>query len=258
MIDFLWTIMSWHIVSYTAAFWIFFIQGRIYFFTFTFYWHDSAYHKHYTIIPWFEHCCRFYMWVNSSVWYQGHLTRWTAEHYLHHKYTDQPGDPISPHQFPLRKLVTYEQKEGAARYVSPESVEKYGDHSVEPNDPFTMFYKKHQFKGMWINMLFWTILLGPIGTVIGYLTPKINQYYGVFLGDFIWHKFGYKHPNGKTEARNILPIVLHGGLHSNHHNNPNEPNKAVRWFELDLNYHICKLLALIKIIKWTNISQQKY
>ena len=257
MMEIIESILSWHLISYHIGVLLMLLQGRLYFLAFSFYWHNSACHKHYTIVPWLQHVIRFWLWINSTIWYHGHLTKFTAEHRMHHIYGDSELDPFSPHRFTLRELWTYEQRPGAARYVSPEEVEKYGDPSVEPNDAVTMFYKRHQFHGVWISTLIWTILLGPLGLVLAYFMPRINQYYGTFIGDWFWHKIGYKHPATKSEARNFLPFSIVEGLHSNHHAYPNRANKAYRWFEFDFFYHACVVLSWIRIIKFTNASNTK-
>jgi stearoyl-CoA desaturase (Delta-9 desaturase) len=244
------SILTWHLIGYDVGVCLMLLQTRLYFLSYSFYWHNSASHKHYTIVPWFQHVVRFWQWINSTIWYQGHLTKFTAEHRIHHIYSDTDRDPFSPSRFTLKQLWTYEQRPGAARYISPEDIEKYGDPSVEPNDPATIFYKKHQFRGVWISTLIWTIILGPLGFVLGYLMPYFHQYYGTFIGDWFWHKIGYKHPSVKGEARNFLPIWFGEALHSNHHAYPNRINKAVRWFEFDLLYWVLILLSWINIIKF--------
>jgi len=255
MMQFIETIFTWHLIGYGTGVLLMLLQARLYFLSLTFYWHNSASHKLFTIVPWVEHVIRFWQWINSTVWYQGHLTKFTAEHRMHHMYTDTDRDPVSPHRFTLRQLWTYEQRPGAARYVSSEEIEQYGDPTVEPNDPATMFYKRHQFRGIWISVAIWTILLGPVGLILSRLMPLFNQYYGTLIGDWIVHKIGWKHPASKGEARNLLPLVITEGLHSNHHVYPNRLNKAVRWFEIDLFYYFCVVLSWIKIIKFTNIGK---
>lgn len=251
------SIVTWHMIGYGTGVLLMLLQSRLFFLSFSFYWHNSASHKHYTIVPWLEHVIRFWMWINSNIWYQGHLTKFTAEHRIHHIYSDTDRDPFSPHRFTLKELWTYEQRPGAARYVSPEEVEKYGDPTVEPNDPVTLFYKRHQFRGFWVSIVVWTIILGPVGFVLGYLMPLFNQYYGTFIGDYFWHRVGYKHSAVRGEARNFLPISIIEGLHSNHHTYPNRANKADRWFEIDFFYYSCVVLSWMRVIKFTNISHTR-
>lgn len=252
------TILKWHLMDYSTGIILLIVQSRLYFLALSMYWHDSVAHKHYTMVPWLEHVMRFCMWISSAIWYHGHLTVFTAQHRLHHLFTDTDKDPGSPYRFTLKQLWTYKWVVGAPRYVSPEDIKKYADFSVEPTDAASMFYKRHQFLGIWISTAIWTLLLGPVGFVLAYLSPYFNQYYGTFLGDWFWHKFGYKNPNGSSEARNFLPFTfLGGGLHANHHAYPDKPNKAYHWFEVDFFYYGCVILSWLGVLKFTKTFQSK-
>ena len=250
-------ILNWHLLPYPLGFSLmYFCYGVLTPYSYSTYWHCMCSHKYFTIAPWLQHIFRFQLWLTTSIWYQGHLTKFTAEHVLHHRHHDQmEGDPFNPRRYTLLELWTYEQREGAARYVSPEDVEKYGDPSVEPNDPASMFYKRHQFKGWILNSIIWGILMGPIGVVYGYLMQYAFQYIGTFMGDWLWHRFGYKPPNPECEARNIFPwCITTEGLHGNHHKNPHLANRRIRWFELDLFYWSHRLMA---VFGWVKFNKQR-
>ena len=61
----------------------------------TLFLHRSQAHKSVTFHPAVEHFMRFWLWMTT-----GMITRqWVAIHRKHHQYSDQPGDPHSPHVF---------------------------------------------------------------------------------------------------------------------------------------------------------------
>ena len=244
------TIISWHLLSYSTGFILMGLWFYSIFFTYSLYWHRAASHNQITIAPGFAHLLRFWLWINTTIWYHGHLYRFTAEHRLHHMISDQPGDPLSPKNHSLKEFFKYGNFPGQARYVSPEQLRVLGNFSVEPVDKFSMFYKQNQFKGIYITAIVWAILLGPIGLLFGLLSPYMWQYGGTFFGDYVWHTIGYKHPNSKDEARNIMPWPLLEGLHSNHHVDGRNPNNAYRWWEVDLFYWQIKLLSLFKLVSF--------
>lgn len=248
--EFIKLIFNWHLISYTWGVALIFFCLYSTFFIYSLYWHRVASHKQAILHPWFADFCRFWLWINTTIWYQGHLVRFTAEHRLHHAVSDEPNDPLSPKNFRLREFFTYGNNPGNARYVSAKQIIQFGDASMEPNDKFSLFYKRHQFNGIWIFRVIWFILLGPIGFVIAYLNPYIWQYGGTFFGDWMWHTIGYKHPHVRGEARNISPWPTLDGLHSNHHVNQNNPNNAYRWFELDLFYWQLRLLEIVGLLKF--------
>ena len=61
----------------------------------TLFLHRSQAHKSVTFHPVVEHFMRFWLWMTT-----GMITKqWVAIHRKHHQYSDQPGDPHSPHVF---------------------------------------------------------------------------------------------------------------------------------------------------------------
>jgi len=249
------TLIDWHLINYSTGFVLMGLWFYSIFFVYSLYWHKAASHQQLIISPIFQHVIRFWLWINTTIWYHGHLTRFTAEHKIHHMLSDQPGDPLSPKNHHLKDFFQYGNSPGQARYVSAEQIRALGNYSQEPTDVLTMFYKRHQFKGIYVTPIVWAILLGPFGLLFGLLSPYMWQYGGTFFGDYMWHTFGYKHPNSNNQARNVTPWPLLEGLHSNHHANPRQANYAYRWWEIDLFYWQIKLLSLFKLVSFNEYKK---
>lgn len=249
---------TWHLLPWTWGLILMYVWGTLALKLNSVYLHSCAAHRHINLSPWFAHFIRFFLWMTSTIWYEGHIRSNTASHRMHHLYEDTDKDPFTLKRYTLRELFTYEQRVGAARYISPEDIEAHAPASVEPTDPATQFYKKHQFKGWIVNTAIWAVLMGPVGVLYGYLLQYYVQYGGTFIGDWVWHKIGYKHPHCKTEARNGWPWPLTEGLHSNHHVNPGHPNKAVRWFEIDFFYWTLRLYEILGAVKFTERDYSKH
>lgn len=256
--EFLDFFISWHLVPYTWGFVLMYLWTMTAFNFNLIYLHSFAAHKHITIAPWFGHVIRFYLWMTSTIWYPGHVRSNTASHRIHHLFVDTDKDPFTVTRYSLRELFTYKQQPGAARYVSPGDIENYAEISVEPTDSLTRFYQRHQFKGWIINTAIWGVFMGPIGLIYGYLLQYYVQYAGTFIGDWLYHSVGYKHPHCKSEARNLWPWPLTEGLHSNHHVNPAYPNKAVRWFEIDFFYWTLRLYEILGAVQFTERDYSKH
>ena len=59
----------------------------------TLYLHRSQAHRGVTFNPVVAHAMRFWLWLTT-----GMVTKeWVATHRKHHRYTEEPGDPHSPH-----------------------------------------------------------------------------------------------------------------------------------------------------------------
>ena len=105
-----------------------------------------------------------------------------------------------------------------------------------------------------LSGFFWGFLARLIA--VQELTNSINS---------ISHLFGYRskksEDSGNRIAKNIpiLGIVNFGeGFHSNHHDEPGNPNFSRRWHEIDLAYQLLRFLSFVGIAKLpiTSISRQ--
>ena len=90
----------------------------------------------------------------------------------------------------------------------------------------------------------WQYILIPIHILMGPIHGFIVNWFG--------HKSGYRNFNElKDNSKNTLPVdlLMMGELYqNNHHKKPENPNFAVRWFELDLGYIMYLFMKKIKII----------
>ena len=68
----------------------------------TLYLHRSQAHRGVTFHPIIEHFMRFWLWLTTGMITQ----QWVAVHRKHHRFSDQEGDPHSPHVFGLNKVLT--------------------------------------------------------------------------------------------------------------------------------------------------------
>ena len=67
----------------------------------TLYLHRSQAHRGITFHPIISHFMRFWLWLTTSM-----VTKeWVAVHRKHHRYTEQIGDPHSPHVYGIFNVV---------------------------------------------------------------------------------------------------------------------------------------------------------
>jgi stearoyl-CoA desaturase (delta-9 desaturase) len=190
--------------------------------------------------------------------------RWVSWHRMHHQHADEPGDPHSP-------LVTFfwshvgwllvddRQTHSAALYY------KYARDILE--DPYYLYLEKHRVAansiylvhaalfflaglaygwatGGWLagvqfglSLLVWGVIVRTIW--VWHITWAVNS---------VSHLFGYRNYNTRDDSRNnwFVAIITGGeGWHNNHHHEPTSATVQHRWWEIDLNYYIIKLLEWV-------------
>lgn len=200
----------------------------------TLYLHRAQAHRGIEFHPILSHCMRFWLWLTTGMVTQ----QWVAIHRKHHRFSDQDGDPHSPHVFGIWHVLF----KGARLYHTASKDSKmiatYGQGTpidwLEKN-----VYSKHSRLGITllliVNLLcfsYWGLLIWAIQMIWIPLWAA-----GVING--VGHWIGYKNGSTRDYSCNISPWgILIGGeeLHNNHHLDPANPKLSRRWFEFDIGW----------------------
>lgn len=213
----------------------------------TLYLHRGQAHKGIEFNPLVSHFMRFWLWLTT-----GMVTKeWVAIHRKHHRFCEQEGDPHSPHQFGIFKVLF----KGAFLYASAskdrEMVNTYGvgtpDDWVERK-----LYTPYNGLGIIILLVLDVLLFGYWGFLIWGIQMIWIPFWAAGVINGIGHYWGYRNGETKDKSRNIFPLgVLIGGecLHNNHHLDPANPKLSRRWFEFDVGYLYLKILCYLRLCR---------
>ena len=213
----------------------------------TLYLHRSQAHRSVEFHPWIAHFMRFWLWLTT-----GMITKqWVAIHRKHHRFSDEAGDPHSPHVFGIWQVFT----QGALLYheasKDTDMVSAYGVGTpadwVEHN-----LYTPHSRLGIGILLLFNIWLFGWIGALIWGIQMIWIPFWAAGVINGLAHWWGYRNGQTRDQSRNIFPwgIIIGGDeLHNNHHLDPGNAKLSKRWFEFDLGWLYIRLLAMVNLAK---------
>ena len=211
----------------------------------TLYLHRSQAHRGVEFHPVVSHFMRFWLWLTT-----GMVTRqWVAIHRKHHRFSDQSGDPHSPHVYGIRQVLF----QGALLYHAAAKdqamVDTYGagtpDDWMEQN-----IYSKHSKLGILLMLLIDVVLFGWWGLVVWGIQMIWIPFWAAGVINGIGHWAGYRNGITKDHSRNISPLgIIIGGeeLHNNHHLDPANPRLSRRWFEFDLGWAYIRLLCVLRL-----------
>jgi stearoyl-CoA desaturase (delta-9 desaturase) len=190
---------------------------------------------------------RFWLWLTT-----GMITRqWVAIHRKHHRFSDQEGDPHSPHVHGfwniLGRGVMYYVREGK----NTQTIMSYGKGT--PNDWIERkLYTPYNFYGILLMLIIDLVLFGPWGLLVWGIQLAWIPFWAAGVINGVGHWFGYKNGDTRDQSTNIVPWgILIGGeeLHNNHHINPASPKLSLRWFEFDIGWMWFKLFSYIGLAK---------
>jgi stearoyl-CoA desaturase (delta-9 desaturase) len=178
--------------------------------------------------------------------------QWVAVHRKHHRFTEQEGDPHSPHVYGIGQVFF----KGAVLYheasKDKDMVNTYG--AGTPADWMEHnIYTRHSRLGIGTLLVLNTLIFGGWGIVMWGIQMIWIPFWAAGVINGIGHWAGYRNGETKDHSRNIVPwgIVIGGEeLHNNHHLDPASPKLSKTWFEFDAGWmyiNIFKLLGLLKL-----------
>jgi stearoyl-CoA desaturase (Delta-9 desaturase) len=210
--------------------------------------HRGQAHRGLIFHPILSHFMRFWLWLTT-----GMVTKqWVAIHRKHHRFSDQEGDPHTPHVYGIWTVLF----KGAALYhqasKDPQMVATYGQGT--PDDWIERkLYSAHSRLGIALMLVIDLVLFGPIGFIVWGIQMIWIPFWAAGVINGVGHWFGYRNGSTKDQSRNISPwgIIIGGEeLHNNHHLDPASPKLSRRWFEFDIGWfwiQVFKSLGLVKL-----------
>ncbi len=230
---------------------MFYISGA---FGITLGFHRLLTHRSFKTPKWFEYVVTF---CGCLAW-QGSPVQWVGVHRIHHKHSDEEGDPHSPkHGFSWAHALwcMHLEEDG-----------KRGEDAAKDllRDPVTRI----------MHHLFWlpTMLMIPLLYVLGELARTELGISASGLSWVIWaicirtvvlyhvtwfvnsasHTWGYRNFNTSDNSTNnwwVGLLAFGEGWHNNHHAHQRSAAHGLRWFEFDLTYWIIRGLGVVGLAK---------
>lgn len=213
----------------------------------TLFLHRGQAHRGIEFHPVLSHFMRFWLWLTT-----GMVTKeWVAVHRKHHSNTDRPGDPHSPYNEGLLKMLYAGAWLYAKAAQDKDMVKVYGtgtpDDWMEKN-----VYSKHSKVGITLLLIFNTLLFNGWGIVIWLIQMAWIPFWAAGVVNGVGHCIGYRNWKTKDKSKNIIPIgIIIGGeeLHNNHHNSPASVKLSNKWYEFDIGWMWLNIFKLMRLVK---------
>ena len=213
----------------------------------TLYLHRSQAHRSVEFHPVIAHIMRFWLWLST-----GMVTRqWVAIHRKHHRYTEQDGDPHSPHVHGIRTVLFRGWQLYHTASKDSAMVSQYGvgcpDDWLEKN-----VYSEHSRLGIVLMLLINLVLVGWWGLAIWIVQMIWIPLHAAGIINGLGHWWGYRNGATRDRSTNLVPWgIWIGGeeLHANHHLNPASPRLSLKWWEFDIGWMYIRLLEMVSLAK---------
>jgi stearoyl-CoA desaturase (delta-9 desaturase) len=183
-------------------------------------------------------------WMACSAMQKGPLW-WAGHHRGHHRHSDRPPDPHSPHE------TTF--------WWAHVGWVLSNEHSRTPQEAIQDFWsypelrwldRFHYVPGILLAVACW-LAFGWSGLVWGFVVSTVLLYHGTFTINSLSHLFGNRRYETVDDSRNnwLLALVTMGeGWHNNHHHYQSSANQGFFWWEIDVTYSILVVLSWLGVV----------
>src|SRR5690348_9978026 len=217
-------------------------------------YHRLLTHRGYKTTKWME----YFLTVCATLALEGGPIFWVATHRIHHKYSDQEGDPHSPidgtwwaHMgWILMGKSMHHDTTTLARYV-PDLAK----------DKFHVWLTKYHY----VPMIVLGVILFAIGglpfLLWGVFMRTVVGLHTTWMVNSITHMWGSRRFATRDLSTNnfwIAMVTFGEGWHNNHHAHPVSARHGLRWYEIDINWYgiwALKTLGLAKNIYQVRLSE---
>ncbi|HEY9792041.1 MAG TPA: fatty acid desaturase [Candidatus Obscuribacterales bacterium] len=222
-------------------------------------YHRLLSHRSFKCPTWLE-----YLIVSGGyLGFEGSPVSWVATHRVHHRYTDEEGDPHRPadgfwHAFAgwlvePKVVMSGQQIEQVCPDLWRDPVYKAIDFDHT---------RKHALVCLISCIVFRVVILVLFGpwALLGNLLGVASTFVGPFWVNSVCHlaNVGYKNFGTTDKSRNVPWVglwALGEGWHNNHHAAPQSARHGIRPFEIDISWMFIKFLSLIGLA--TNVRLPK-
>jgi stearoyl-CoA desaturase (Delta-9 desaturase) len=209
----------------------------------TIYLHRAMTHRSIALHPALEWLFRVSLWLTSGLV----VREWVAVHRKHHNFTDEEGDPHSPHLEGFWSVQLGNVFHYVAELREPGIVEKYAKDIKIDN------WDRVLFDRGWLGLLLGiTILCSVLGIGWGLFAAGFHAFMYVFVlsssVNGLCHYTGYRNfDNTATNIKWVAYLAGGEGFHNNHHGYPRSPKFSFRSGEFDPAWVIIKMLTKLKL-----------
>jgi fatty-acid desaturase len=219
-------------------------------------YHRLLTHRGYKVPKWLEYT----LTVFATLALEGGPIFWVATHRIHHKYSDQDGDPHSPVDGTWWSHMGWILT-GKSMHHDTTTLSRYVPDLAE--DKFHVWITKYHYVPMIVLGLL-LLALGGIKFVLwGIFLRTVIGLHFTWLVNSATHSWGTRRFQTRDLSTNSwwVALVTWGeGWHNNHHAHPVSARHGLAWYEIDFNWYVIWTLEKIGIAKkvyTTKISEIK-
>ncbi len=216
-------------------------------------YHRLLSHRSLRVPKWLE----YFIVAGGYLALEGSPIFWVTTHRLHHRYSDHPGDPHSPHDGLWHAFIAWMWKPKVI--ITAQQSRKNGPDLYR--DPVYKFLHCHHthWDGilcLGISVVYRVIIYGLFGPIVlaANLLATLMAFVGPLLVNSFSHlrRFGYESYKCGDDSRNVWFVALLSlgeGWHNNHHAFPQSARHGLKPLEIDATWLAINFLGSIGLAR---------
>ena len=188
---------------------------------------------------------QFVLAVFGTLAVQKGVLWWSANHRVHHKYSDQEGDLHSPVQ---RGFWWSHVGWILAPDYEETDFERIGDMAKYPE---LRWLNEHYLVPPVALAVLLFVLGGATWLVWGFFVSTTLLWHATFTINSLAHVWGRRvYETTDTSRNNVVLAVLTGGegWHNNHHRYPWAARQGFRWWQVDVTYYVLRVFGWLGVV----------
>jgi len=218
----------------------------------TVYLHRHQAHRALDMHPVPSHFFRLWLWLTT-----GMVTKqWVAVHRKHHAKCETEDDPHSPQVLGIRKVLWQGAELYRAEARKQETQDKYG-HATPDDWLERNVYSRYPLGGVALMAVIDLALFGAIGLTIWAVQMVWIPFWAAGVINGGAHYWGYRNFETSDAATNLVPwgLIIGGEeLHNNHHAYPSSARFSNKWWEFDIGWLYCRVLAALRLARIKKVA----
>jgi stearoyl-CoA desaturase (delta-9 desaturase) len=214
-------------------------------------YHRLLTHRGYKTPKWVE----YFLTVCATLALEGGPIFWVATHRIHHKYSDQEGDPHSPidgtwwaHMgWILMGKSMHHDTTTLARYV-PDLAK----------DQVHVWLTKYHYIPMTVLGVVLLAIGGLPFLLWGIFLRTVVGLHATWAVNSVTHMWGSRRFSTRDLSTNnfLVAILTFGeGWHNNHHAHPVSARHGLAWYEFDISWITLKMLAAVGVVRDLKVAK---
>jgi len=217
-------------------------------------YHRLLTHRGYKTPKWVEYC----LTVCATLALEGGPIFWVATHRIHHKFSDQDGDPHSPRDGKWWSHMGWILTGKSMHHDTTTLVHYVPDLA---KDKFHVWITKYHYAPMIVLGLALLAAGGLPWLVWGIFLRTVVGLHATWLVNSATHLWGSRRFATRDSSTNnwVVALLTFGeGWHNNHHAYPTSARHGLKWYEVDVNWYgiqALKLLGLARQVQHASLAK---